>query len=594
MDDWTRGASCDRGVLAEQARRMPKKVGAVRPIVYESWRRSKLQGLDPDRVAPRHCPDLELDSYLTRIVEPVVERHRAVVEQTGFAVSLTDQEGRMLRRWAPDRTMARRLDALGVAPRFSVSESHVGTTSAISLLAGSAVLVRGPEHFAENLRDFTCGGAPIVNPVTRRMVGSLNVSCRLEDTSPLLLSWVGGLAREVEQVLRDSACRREQLLLSAYLVYDHDARHPLVALNEKTIISNAAAARLLGPVDQAMLWECACRAIRDRRYETQGLTLAEGVPVSVETHPVHDGLDVVGAVVKLKATTTAVTPDRHSAGAIGAFRLPGLAGIGPRWLNLCAQAARLGPDERVLLVGEPGSGRVAVARALVDRGPIHVLDARHVESIGAQRWLAGVESGIDDAHETLILRHIDLLEPALAAATDAALDRRPSGRRIFATSQFGPLARDRPHPLVDTFASVLDVPPLRDRLEDLPALVNMLTARVVEDGPPVRWMPAAVQALSRLEWPGNVAALAALVHRLVAGRRGGGYIGVGDLPADVTAGTARRRLGALEQAEAKAILAALRDADGNKHRASQSLGIARSTLYRKIRALGLDLSASAF
>jgi transcriptional regulator of acetoin/glycerol metabolism len=572
---------------------MPKKVGAVRPIVYQSWRRSKLQGLDPDRVAPRHCPDLELDGYLTRVVEPVVDRHRAVVEQTGFAVSLTDQEGRLLRRWAPDRTMARRLDALGVAPRFSVSESHVGTTSAISLLAGSPLLVRGPEHFAENLRDLTCGGAPIVNPVTRRMVGSLNVSCRLEDTSPLLLSWVEGLAREVEQILRDSACRREQLLLSAYLVHDHDARHPLVALNENTIISNAAAARLLGPVDQAMLWECACRAIRDRRYDNQVLTLVEGVPVLVETHPVCDGPDIVGAVVKLKATTTAVTADKRSAGGAGAFRLPGLAGVGPRWLNLCAQAARLGPDGRVLLVGEAGSGRVAVARALAGRGPVRVLDARDVESIGAQRWLCDVESEIDGAQETLILRHVDLLGPGLAAATDAALGRRPSGRRVFATSQFGPLAPGRRHPLVDTFAAVLDVPPLRERIEDLPALVNTLTARVVGDGPAVRWMPAAVQALSRLEWPGNVAALAALVRRLVAGRRGG-YIGVGDLPADVTAGTARRRLGALEQAEAKAILAALRDADGNKHRASQSLGIARSTLYRKIRALGLDLSASAF
>jgi transcriptional regulator of acetoin/glycerol metabolism len=107
-------------------------------------------------------------------------------------------------------------------------------------------------------------------------------------------------------------------------------------------------------------------------------------------------------------------------------------------------------------------------------------------------------------------------------------------------------------------------------------------------------MPDAVQALSRLDWPGNVAALEALVRRLVAHRRGGGYVGAGDLPADVVAGTARRRLAALEQAEAKAILEAMRAAGGNKQRAAESLGIARSTLYRKVRALGLDLSATAF
>jgi transcriptional regulator of acetoin/glycerol metabolism len=38
---------------------------------------------------------------------------------------------------------------------------------------------------------------------------------------------------------------------------------------------------------------------------------------------------------------------------------------------------------------------------------------------------------------------------------------------------------------------------------------------------------------------------------------------------------------------------ALREAGGNKHRAAESLGIARSTLYGKVRALGIDLSTSA-
>ncbi len=41
-------------------------------------------------------------------------------------------------------------------------------------------------------------------------------------------------------------------------------------------------------------------------------------------------------------------------------------------------------------------------------------------------------------------------------------------------------------------------------------------------------------------------------------------------------------------------MTALREADGNKHRAAESAGIARSTLYREVRALGIDLSTSAF
>ena len=50
----------------------------------------------------------------------------------------------------------------------------------------------------------------------------------------------------------------------------------------------------------------------------------------------------------------------------------------------------------------------------------------------------------------------------------------------------------------------------------------------------------------------------------------------------------------LEQTEALAIMNALRAAGGNKNKAALSLGIARSTLYRKVRALGLDLSATVY
>jgi hypothetical protein len=55
-----------------------------------------------------------------------------------------------------------------------------------------------------------------------------------------------------------------------------------------------------------------------------------------------------------------------------------------------------------------------------------------------------------------------------------------------------------------------------------------------------------------------------------------------------------RPLARLEQAEARAIMTAVREAGGNKHRAAESLGIARSTLYRKVRALGIDLSTSMY
>ena len=594
MDEWIRAVHEARDVLGETPGRMPTSVGPVRTVVYESWKRSRLQGLEPDAVAPSYYPEIELDSYLTRAVTPVVEKREAALAQSMCALSLTDSEGRLLRRWVPDPVFAGRLDSLSVGLRYSVAESHVGTTSAITLLSGQPVMVQGPEHFSSVFDNLTCAGAPIIHPVSRRIVGSIDLTCRLGDTSPVVLSWVMELAAQVEEALRRGASCREQLLLDSYLAHNRDIRHPLVTLDQQTVITNAAAARLVGGMDQAMLWEHASSAIADRTTGPRSLFL-DGTPIAVETHPIRDGSTVVGAVLKIKSAIQRQVERSasRSSGTRDAARLPGLVGQSARWTALCRQTAKIGDVDRVLLVGEPGSGRCAVAVAAAPPGPVRVADAAVVLARGAERWLHEVGTELDGPDETLILRYVDRLEPDLAQATERAIGRRPGGRRVFATSEVGPHAAGARNPLLDTFREVLEVPPLRERLEDLSMLLTALTARAVGDGPAVRWMPDAVQTLIRLDWPRNVASLESLVRGLVARNRAG-YIGAADLPPDVVARAARRPLAMLEQAEARAIMKALRDAGGNKHRAAESLGIARSTLYRKVRSLGLDLSTAAF
>jgi transcriptional regulator of acetoin/glycerol metabolism len=596
MDEWIRAVHHARGVLGETPARMPEARGVVRAVVYESWKRSRLQGLDPGAVTPGYYSEVELDSYLTRVVTPLIEKRQAALEQSECALSLTDSEGRLLRRWVPDRTFAARLDALNVGPRFSVAESHVGTTSAITLLSGQPVIVRGPEHFADAFDDLTCAGAPIVHPVTRRIVGSVDLTCRLGDTSPIVLSWVMELAADVHDALRHSTSRREQLLLDSYLAHNRDTRHPLVTLDQHTIITNAAAARLVSGTDQVMLWEHAAGALRGNPATARPLTLVDGTTVTVETRPVTDGPSVVGAVLKIRPGAVSVRPSSRGAG--GRLRevavLPGLVGRSARWTALCRDAAAVDDAaDRVLLVGEPGSGRLAVAAALAPAGPLRVADGAEALVRGAERWLHDVETEVDGPDETLVLRDVDRLDPDMAQATERALGRRPGARRVFATSQTGPLAPGRRNPLLDTFCEVLEIPALRERIDDLPVLLAELSARLSGDGDAVRWMPDAVQALSRLEWPGNVASLESLVRGVVTRNRAG-YVGAADLPLGVAARASRRPLAKLEEAEAKAIMQALRDAGGNKHRAAEALGIARSTLYRKVRALGLDLTAATF
>jgi two-component system, NtrC family, nitrogen regulation response regulator NtrX len=140
----------------------------------------------------------------------------------------------------------------------------------------------------------------------------------------------------------------------------------------------------------------------------------------------------------------------------------------------------------------------------------------------------------------------------------------------------------------------LHLPPLRERLEDLPALVAHLSERV-RPRHAATFTPAALEALASYAWPGNVRELANLVERLTilsgptvddaAVRQvlRGGPAAVPSLPSP-----GRPLNEALDDFERRVIGAALAQADGNVAEAARALQTDRANLYRRMRRLGLD------
>ncbi|HEY7621142.1 MAG TPA: helix-turn-helix domain-containing protein, partial [Solirubrobacteraceae bacterium] len=141
--------------------------------------------------------------------------------------------------------------------------------------------------------------------------------------------------------------------------------------------------------------------------------------------------------------------------------------------------------------------------------------------------------------------------------------------------------------------TVVEVPPLRRRPEDVPVLSRALARRHGSPALPQGVRPEAAQLLARLPWPGNVRELENVI-RLALQRRHAGDLRIEDLPADVRPAGARNAATALQRLEAEAIVEALAAADGNKRRAAQALGVSRSTLYRKLRAYGIELDRLAY
>ncbi|MBI2901467.1 MAG: sigma-54-dependent Fis family transcriptional regulator [Planctomycetes bacterium] len=139
----------------------------------------------------------------------------------------------------------------------------------------------------------------------------------------------------------------------------------------------------------------------------------------------------------------------------------------------------------------------------------------------------------------------------------------------------------------------ISLPPLRDRMDDLPFLCEQLLGRYrqIHGKEGVRLDPKALERLAGYAWPGNVRELQNVLERLVV-LSGGGVITAEEtaacLPAGATAPAGGGLGSARAEAERHAIERALRETDGNRTRAAKLLGVSRRTLHNKLNEYGIE------
>jgi DNA-binding NtrC family response regulator len=232
----------------------------------------------------------------------------------------------------------------------------------------------------------------------------------------------------------------------------------------------------------------------------------------------------------------------------------------------------------LMIAGEVGVGKLALAEAIAaDRERVTIDAARHTANDAQIK--TEVAGALERAGRAVIIRRVHCIsEQTVRWLADVAASAEHDGSRIIVTRTA--VEPGRP---VDGFGMQILVPPLRERLEDILDLVPDFISRYGGTG---RMTSAALQALTRYDWPGNARELDALVRRLLTSRRTAD-ITLADLPAGYQ--PSGRRLRRMEQIERTAIIQALAEGKGNKSKAAELLEIGRATLYRKMSAYGLDL-----
>jgi DNA-binding NtrC family response regulator len=288
-------------------------------------------------------------------------------------------------------------------------------------------------------------------------------------------------------------------------------------------------------------------------------------------------------------------------------------------------------DASVLIVGESGTGKELVANALHDRsrrreGPwikinCAALPKDLIESelfghtrgsfTGATTEKAGL---LEEAHKgSLLLDEIVEMPVDLQAKLLRVLEERVV-RRLGGTKSvpidFRLISATNRHPDVavregrlrqDLYFRIntvtLQIPPLRDRREDIPILVKAFLDRYrARHARPVESIePEAYRRLLAYGWPGNVRELQHALERAVLVSRAR-TITVSDLPESLQQGDGEAKpgvapsdvpAGSLEEIERASIVKALESTRWNKQAAAAMLGLRRPTLYSKMRKHGI-------
>jgi transcriptional regulator of acetoin/glycerol metabolism len=181
----------------------------LRREIMASWQRSIEFGVRPDRFDVPYTGTGEFADALRTASVPVAEAVATDLAGTNVSVVLSDHEGCIVDRWVPDAALRARLDRICLAPGFRFGEEAVGTTAiSVALSQGGPALVAAGEHFADTLTPMVCAAAPVSDPRTGLVLGTVGLACPARAASPLMIALVRRAAHDVERRIADGDANR--------------------------------------------------------------------------------------------------------------------------------------------------------------------------------------------------------------------------------------------------------------------------------------------------------------------------------------------------------------------------------------------------
>ncbi len=337
-------------------------------------------------------------------------------------------------------------------------------------------------------------------------------------------------------------------------------------------------------------------------------------------------LRAAAALISVAGRKT-VTDSPRAMPEVPPLRPPDPSSLAPEVQEIYRRAARIAPSRvSVLIRGESGTGKELLAgylHAASDRAdkPLVTLNCAALPRDLLESELFGVERGVatgvdaragkfESAHGgTLFLDEIGDMAPETQARILRVLaeqevyrigghEARPADVRVISATNRdlktmlddGSFRSDLYHRIADW---VVVLPPLRERRIDVPNLAAHFLGRVCsERGIRAAGISrAAVAALQEHDWPGNIRQLEREIGRAALFLEDGGLLDTSHLQTEISSGENRRSedlKSVLERTEKEHVELVLASCGGDVPAAAKVLGVGASTLYRRMKVLGIN------
>jgi PAS domain S-box-containing protein len=612
-------------------------------------------GIDPGQVYSRRIlGGAELERRLAArrelivTAEPFIAQLYDFVKDSGFFSMLTDEDGCIL-SVIGDEGILGEATALRMVPGAFMDEANIGTNAmGTSIAEGRPVQISGEEHFIRAYHRWTCSGAPIRDP-DGRIIGSLDLTGNIADVHLHTLGMVVAAVHAIEKTLvlgsRNRALDASKRFSEA-LIDSIDAGIISADLEGRTLTVNSQALKMFGFGREEMLrvrmgamlprWdEVRAACLSGAEFQNEDVlaqTPANRPYFNLSAYPIlgADGRPNV-VILVFKDVKKVRKHANEILGRRAVYTFDKIVGVS-RGIREAVEFARKVADSRstILIMGESGTGKEIFAQAIqnassrrdeafvvLNCGAIpHTLIESELFGYAEGAFTGAKRGGHPGKFEiadggTLFLDEIgemplDMQTRLLRVIEEGTVMRVGDSReipvdvRIIAATNKDLAAEVATGNFrMDLFYRLnvlpICIPPLRERREDIPLLVDHYMQKLSRklNKRPVPIGEEFMHRLAAQDWPGNVRELENMIELIIISER---------LPefaerrppepaAAPNAGySLNERAATLEDVEAEHIRRILAECGNNISHAAKRLEIGRNTLYRKIEHYHIDCS----